>query len=330
MAEPIRRILVAIRDLGRAPGAQLSKAASLARPTGAAIELFHAIDTPLSSSSLERVFEDVAIRELRQNVVDHTLRRLARLARSPSLRGLRVSWHAGWDSPAHEAIVRRALHSRADLVIAANQARRPAGRWLLQNTDWELIRQCPCPLLLVKLRRGHRKPAVIVAVDPFHTHAKPANLDRRLLDYGTRIARLLGGSVHAFHCYMPLPNVVPLPVGAAMPMVLPPEVETAHRELVARSFDRLAKSAGVAPLSRHLCIGLVRNELETLVTELNASLVVMGVVSRSALRRTFIGSTAERVLDHLPCDVLVVKPRGFKTDVPRRRPLPLPGALSLA
>ena len=34
----------------------------------------------------------------------------------------------------------------------------------------------------------------------------------------------------------------------------------------------------------------------------------MGAVSRRGLQRTFIGSTAEKVLDHLPCDLLIVKP----------------------
>jgi universal stress protein E len=40
----------------------------------------------------------------------------------------------------------------------------------------------------------------------------------------------------------------------------------------------------------------------------------------------FIGHTAERVIDALECDILVVKPRGFKTRVvPRPRLLmPLP------
>ena len=51
-----------------------------------------------------------------------------------------------------------------------------------------------------------------------------------------------------------------------------------------------------------------------------ASVVVMGAVSRSALTRLFIGHTAERVIDALKCDVLIVKPRRFKTRVvPRPR-----------
>lgn len=35
------------------------------------------------------------------------------------------------------------------------------------------------------------------------------------------------------------------------------------------------------------------------------------------LKRPVIGSTAESVIDHVDCDVLVVKPAGFKTPVKR-------------
>ncbi len=37
-------------------------------------------------------------------------------------------------------------------------------------------------------------------------------------------------------------------------------------------------------------------------------LVVMGALARSALKRRVVGSTAEKVLDHLPCDILIVRP----------------------
>jgi universal stress protein E len=37
----------------------------------------------------------------------------------------------------------------------------------------------------------------------------------------------------------------------------------------------------------------------------------MGAIARRGLSRLFIGSTAERVLDKLPCDLVIVKPAGF-------------------
>jgi len=50
-----------------------------------------------------------------------------------------------------------------------------------------------------------------------------------------------------------------------------------------------------------------------------AGIVVMGAISRSGLKRLFIGNTAERLLDVIECDVLIVKPRRFASHVQRRR-----------
>jgi hypothetical protein len=43
----------------------------------------------------------------------------------------------------------------------------------------------------------------------------------------------------------------------------------------------------------------------------------MGAISRSGYKRLLIGNTAERILDELTCDVLVIKPESFRSDIPR-------------
>ena len=45
----------------------------------------------------------------------------------------------------------------------------------------------------------------------------------------------------------------------------------------------------------------------------------MGAIARNPFGRIFIGSTAERVLEQLPCDLLVVKPETFRTPVSSER-----------
>lgn len=290
----------------------------LARAARASLELYHAIDAPLPSASLQWDMTRKAL----ERYVDETLAtvqgQMERFKRSPLLRGLRVRCHVDWDYPPHEAIVRRAMAIRADLLIAATRHRGFAGRLLLRNTDWELIRQCPCPLLLVKSSRGYESPVILAAVDPFHAHAKPARLDALVLNAGATMAALFGGSVHVFHAYMPLINVMPTPAGAGIPMGIPPEAEEAHRVQIARVFNQLAKAARIPAPCRHLLMGSVPSELTATVRSTGARIVVMGAVSRSGLKRLFIGSTAERALDSLRCDVLVVKPRGFKSGVTRR------------
>jgi nucleotide-binding universal stress UspA family protein len=87
-----------------------------------------------------------------------------------------------------------------------------------------------------------------------------------------------------------------------------------------QAISRLAKRNDVAPAARVLRTGKPADVLIACAAELKASLLVMGAVSRSGLSHFHIGNTAEAVIDGVTCDVLVVKPRQFKTAVPRKRP----------
>jgi universal stress protein E len=318
MATQIRHILVAIGDRRLSPRAELRKAAALARAAHARVELFHAIDEPDPERSFPETATFAQVETLRAAIVQKYQRRLERFARDPALRGLGVRCTASWDYPPHDAVIRRALATHTDLVVAAARGHRFGGRLLLRNTDWELIRHCPVPLLIVKSARPYRRPLVLAAVDPFHRHARPASLDARLLQAGGELARRLHGSLQVFHAYMPLVSVEPMAMAAAPLVVMPPELEDTHTAQVRRVVSQLAAKAGV-PLKRcHIRMGEVAEELSAFARRSGAAIVVMGAVSRSGIARLFIGNAAERTLDRLSCDVLIVKPRGFKVKVQRR------------
>ena len=53
-----------------------------------------------------------------------------------------------------------------------------------------------------------------------------------------------------------------------------------------------------------------------MAAEWRVDILAMGAIARSGLKRVLIGSTAERVLERLPCDVLVVKPPEFAQNLP--------------
>jgi universal stress protein E len=320
MTKQLRHILMAIGELQRPPKNALHKAAALAKASGASIELFHAIDEPDPRVSYPETATKEAVETHRAAIISKNQGRLERFARDKSLRGIRLTCTAAWGHPTYDAIVRRALATHADLVIAATHGHRFGARLLLRNTDWELIRRCPVPLLLVKATRPYQKPVILAAVDPFHAHAKPEDLDIRLVDAASKFAQLLRGTTHIFHAYMPLIAVEPAAMSAAPMMVLPPEVEQAHTQQIERAVNLLAERVAIPRTRRHVKMGAVVGEMCALTRRMHTSLVVMGAVSRSALSRLFIGNTAERVLDKLTCDVLIVKPRGFTAAVGRRSP----------
>jgi nucleotide-binding universal stress UspA family protein len=55
-------------------------------------------------------------------------------------------------------------------------------------------------------------------------------------------------------------------------------------------------------------VGVPARDIVAQAREIGAGLVLMGAVSRRRLDRWFVGSTAEAVLDRLPCNVWVEKP----------------------
>ena len=48
---------------------------------------------------------------------------------------------------------------------------------------------------------------------------------------------------------------------------------------------------------------------------LQAGIVVLGTVGRTGISAAFLGNTAEQVIDHLRCDLLVIKPDQYQTPV---------------
>ncbi|HYL70158.1 MAG TPA: universal stress protein, partial [Candidatus Dormibacteraeota bacterium] len=81
------------------------------------------------------------------------------------------------------------------------------------------------------------------------------------------------------------------------------------------ALDRVLRTPDIAPGCRHLIAGDPTAVVRDAARQLRADIVVAGAVSRSGLKRAFIGNTAERLLDCLPCDLLIVKPAEFSSGV---------------
>jgi universal stress protein E len=70
----------------------------------------------------------------------------------------------------------------------------------------------------------------------------------------------------------------------------------------------LAKGHGIAPEHSHCIDENIHISLPRLTEESGTNIVAMGAISRSRLDRILIGNTAEKLLDELACDVLIIKP----------------------
>lgn len=310
-----RRILVAVKQPGRSSSPAIAKAEQLARSAGAAIELFHALAAPIEAEPFLYAGGSLVAAERKDRA--KALAGLEMIADALRARGVKVSTSAEWDFPAYEAVVRQALRIRADLIVAEHHLGRRLASWILHHNDRELLRLAPMPVLLVKNSQPYRRPTVLAAIDPAHAFEKTAKLDREILRAASDLTGLLHGRLHAMHAYFPLPPVGVM--GEILSTNLMGRLHAEARAQARRAFESQLRGSGIPTFRQHLERQFAVEAIPAVATRVGAALVVMGAVSRSGLKRIFIGNTAERVLDELPCDVLVVKPGSLKTPVARAR-----------
>lgn len=311
--DPIHHILVIV-DPTRAEQPAVAKAALLAKHFHAELQLF-ACDTKASLATRQTAHARKFPNEAFSKDLQPMLEALALPLRA---RGLSVTTHAMQQiEPLYRALLQHLKHTMADLIVKDTHHHSIARRTFLSNTDWQLIRGCAKPLLLVKAREWSREPCIVAAVDPSHANDKPSTLDHRILDYASLLAKHLAGQLHAAHAYLPAPTTTHNVAGetpvigiiTAASLLQEDRREHAH-------IDSLLTSFSIAAGHVHVKLGSPIEVLTDLAESLPADITVMGAIARSGLDRTFVGSTAEDILERLSCDALVIKTPDFGESLP--------------
>ncbi len=225
----IRRILVVI-NAGPFSEPAVARAAALARARGASLrfaECFYEAD-----AAGERFGESAEIDALRADLVQARRAALEDIARPLRTDGAEVSVSATWSRPPCAGYLAQAQEFGADLLVM-NPPRDPAsGRLALGYADWEILRKSPCPVLLTGGGTPRAYREILVAVDPLHSHDKPAALDDALIAGARALADGAGARIGLLHCYLP-PQYLPLRAPGGAPSGLFHHRESAldaHRE----------------------------------------------------------------------------------------------------
>lgn len=309
----INKILAVIDPASKTQPA-MQRAAWLAEKTGAELELLICYYNEYLSG--DRLFDSPSLEKARREVLENSEKLLERLAEPLRKTGVVVKTTALWDHPLFEGIVRRVVETEAEIVFKDTHHHSALQRSFLTNTDWNLIRTCPVPLWLVKPRDFGAAPTIVASIDPMNDHDKPAALDDEILQISKLLVEKVGGKVHAFHSYDPRIAVATATANAYIPVSLPfDEIEQQMHEDHQKRFREITAFHGIDNECTHLVSGLTHEELPELAEQISADLVVMGAVARNRWKRLFIGATAERTLEFLPCDLLIIKPDWFHSPV---------------
>jgi nucleotide-binding universal stress UspA family protein len=225
-------------------------------------------------------------------------------------------------------VIREVLDNEHDLVLKTVESGGLVNR-LFGSNDMHLLRNCPCPVWLIKPTSAQTCQRILAAVDVSDNYPPDelkirSLLNNDILEIAGTLALAGSSELHIIDVWNAIGESALRSGFIARPeeevVAYVKGVEQQHAQnldvLVEKVFDRLGQDAleYIKP-EKHLVKGYPRKKVPELTEKIKADLVVMGTVARTGIPGFFIGNTAENILNQLDCSVLAIKPPGFVTPV---------------
>jgi universal stress protein E len=170
------------------------------------------------------------------------------------------------------------------------------------STDWELLRECPAPVLLVAEKKWHRTKPVLVALDLFSQIATKRKLNDKVLGLAKGLADTLDVELEIIAA-IEISRLL-----SDLDLVDPIAYVKEAKETMKPQIKKLAAAHGIPEKAFHCKRGPVEKVITSRAAKVRAQIVVMGTVARKGVKARLLGNTAEKVLQHLKTDVLAIKP----------------------
>lgn len=225
-------------------------------------------------------------------------------------------------------IIHEILRNSHDLVIKMAESGGLLDR-VFGSDDMHLLRECPCPVWLIKPKSPKTIQRILAAVD-VDDYYPPEELNTRhrlnvqIIEMAGSLALSEFARLHVVHVWEAIAENTLR--GSFLDMSddkITAYIETVRQHcnqnlnaLMAEVGGKLGQEAyNYLKPQTQLLKGCPRKIIPAFASKIEADLVIMGTVARTGISGFFIGNTAETILNQLDCSVLAIKPQGFKTPV---------------
>ena len=295
----IRNVLVAI-DFSAPSLEAIEAALPLIKHFGADLHLVHVFEPDCLSSSIVAIPLVVPELEVGQRV----RRRLRDLAKDYSVPLRRENIHAIRGRP-FEEICRLAREIDIDLIVIATRGHTGLKHLVLGSTAERVVRYSPCPVLVIRESDSRKKPAPQLAT--FRKILVPVDFSdcsMKGLGYAKALAR-------EFKAKLILLRSIALEYYVAsdeyarydLPRLIEQTDKAAQQQM--RDLVQQTNWNGIG-VETSIQVGHAGKQICAEASDRKADLIVISTHGRTGFKHVFLGSTAEYVVRHASCPVLVV------------------------
>jgi nucleotide-binding universal stress UspA family protein len=210
----------------------------------------------------------------------------------------------------HESIQAFAARAGIDMLVMGSHGRAGVSRILLGSVAERVMRQAPCPAMIVPARAHDVAPEEPVR---FRSILCPVDFSENSLlaaEYAINLAEESDAQLRLLHVVPTLPEL--------------DELESSLQHVRSRIYtDRQRRLDALIPANAtSYCsvlsavrTGVVHREIVAAAAENSSDLIVLGAHGQGGLDAIFFGSNAARVARAATCPVLVVRPLASPTHV---------------
>ncbi|MBJ6135930.1 universal stress protein [Marinobacter litoralis] len=273
----------------------LSRGVELARATGASVDIVAFVHEYLDALPNDPVVQERAKKAL----IEMREKWLEQMLALTDCTDLKVNVRVVWEKQIHQWIIDYCQQERVSAVIKTENR---SETLLYTPTDWQLIRACPVPVMLLAELKWNKAHPILAAVDLGTEKPVKKALNNRIIDQAWHLAKAMGSElhlVHALHTSVLLADLEIIDTAAH---------ERKRREALKPKIEHLRHTWHLTPEQVHIVSGPTQKVIPSVANKIKADMVVMGTTGKTGLAARVIGNTAEKVLTHLRTDLVAVKP----------------------
>jgi len=183
--------------------------------------------------------------------------------------GLEFTIVACWADAWHDAILQAAKRTQADLILVPDYSA-TNHRSRLTDAKWQLLRHSKCPVLLVRPGSRKKREVILGAVKMQETRVEYTRLNEMIIDRGKWMAQAYDADFHVVNAY-------------ADSLQYPDR-------------GNMTRKIGIDAENVHVMQGAPEEVIRQVADEIDADVVVLGVLPRRGGLLAIRGNVSERII----------------------------------
>lgn len=290
------RELLVIADKEGSNQSAFFHALEIAKNTGAKIEFVGFVHAPGVDSSEILSHEDK--RKVHHTYIDKKQSQIDKFLAGIDIGDVKVRVDVVWEKSFEKWVIARCDQKSFDMVFKSGHR---SETFLYTPSDWQLMRHCPEPVMIVGGKEWKEGGVILAALDLGSSNERTLSLNEDILRQSIKLAKATNSEVHA--CYsIAIPKAL-----ADLDLIDPKSYEEKMKFSLDPMIRKLVEEAGLDRNKLHLVSGKPAKEICRISQNIDADVVILGNKTRTSLRGRLLGNTAENVLHKVSSDVVVIK-----------------------